>query len=131
MVSTDGVYFQDLGIILRSGNPPDCATAYNCFAGGHGDFTVIPDQSGKHFYFLFSAYDSPAAAQGIAIARMAMADVASPVGRVRKFFNGDWSEPDLGGQLTPVLAARSDWASNAPDAFWGPPSTGTPSFANT
>jgi hypothetical protein len=120
MVSPDGIYFQDLGIILRSGAPPDCATANNYFAGGHGDFTVIPDQSRKYLYFLFSAYDSPATAQGIAIARMAMDYVARPVGRVRKFFNGDWSEPGLGGQLTPVFAARSDWASNAPDAFWGP-----------
>src|SRR6266496_3588259 len=43
LVSTDGVNFYDLGVILRSGDQPDCDTSNTYFAGGHGDFSVILD----------------------------------------------------------------------------------------
>lgn len=120
LVSSDGVNFRDLGIVLRSGDLPNCATNNNYFAGGHGDFAVIPDRQTSYFYFLFTNYGGDVNSQGIAVARVAYADLASPVRHVWKFYDGNWTEPGLGGRLTPVFAARADWASAAPDSFWGP-----------
>jgi len=120
LVSSDGVSFRDLGIVLRSGDKPDCGTSNRYFAGGHGDFSVIPDRQGSNFYFLFTNYGGDVESQGIAIARVAYADLAKPANHVWKFFQGDWSEAGLGGRVTPVFAARANWNSDAPDSFWGP-----------
>jgi hypothetical protein len=52
----NGRTFHDLGIVLESGDPMDCAAANGFFAGGHGDFSVILDRERKYFYFLFGNY---------------------------------------------------------------------------
>jgi hypothetical protein len=119
LVSTDGVFFDDLGIVISAGDPPDCNSHNLYFAGGHGDFTVIPDRDNGYFYFLFTNYGGPAESQGIGIARMAFADRAHPVGRVFKWFNGAWNQPGLRGALTPVFPARASWNLDNPDSFWG------------
>jgi hypothetical protein len=120
-VSTDGgLSFSDLGLVLESGDAPDCTALNGYFAGGHGDFSVILDRAGEYFYFLFSNYAGDPGQQGIAIARMAFADRAQPVGRVMKYFDGQWSEPGLGGRLTALLPAKVSWQRPDTDAFWGP-----------
>lgn len=120
LASSDGVNFRDLGIVIRAADAPNCGTNNRYFAGGTGDFTVIPDRGGNYFYFLFSAYAGPMERQGIGVARLAAADLAQPAGKVQKFYNGYWNEPGLGGKLTPVFPAQGDWSSASPDAFWGP-----------
>lgn len=121
LVSTDGgSSFRDLGIVLSSGDPPDCRAQNGFFAGGHGDFSVILDQNREYFYFLFTNYGGLASSQGVAIARMAFKDRASPVGAVAKFYLSDWSEPGLGGMLTPFLPAVVPWNRSNTDSFWGP-----------
>ena len=98
LVSRDGGRsYEDLGIILESFDAPDCEAANGYFAGGHGDFTVLPDASREYFYFYFSNYSGPPESQGIAVARMAFADRNWPAGQVFKFYNGSWGEPGLGG----------------------------------
>ncbi|MCX6592315.1 MAG: hypothetical protein NTZ56_12400 [Acidobacteria bacterium] len=120
-VSTDGgLNFVDLGIVLTAGDPPDCSSPNGYFAGGHGDFSVIVDRPQEYFYFLFSNYAGDQARQGVAMARMPFADRAHPVGRVNKYFDGQWTEPGLGGRLTAILPARTSWQSRETDAFWGP-----------
>jgi hypothetical protein len=120
LISTDGVFFQDLGIVLSSGDPPDCSTHNFYFAGGTGDFSVIPDRDGGYFYFLFTNYGGPAQSQGIGIARMAFADRAQPAGRVFKLSGNNWTEPGLGGTVTPIFPAKASWNLDNPDSFWGP-----------
>jgi len=121
LVSTDGgLRFRDLGIVLESGDPPDCRAQNGFFAGGYGDFSVIRDRGKGYFYFLFSSYGGDASQQGIAMARMAFADRRSPVGRVYKYFRGAWQEPGLGGRLTPVFPVAVPWQHSDTDAFWGP-----------
>lgn len=120
LVSEDGVYFRDLGIILEAGGQPDCSAGNLYFAGGNGDFSVVLDQQRRYFYFIYTNYGGPAEQQGIAMARMAFGDRYDPVGRVWKFYDGGWSEPGVGGQVTPVFAARRAWSSGTPDSFWGP-----------
>lgn len=121
MVSLDGGRsFTDLGPVLVSGDPINCDARNGYFAGGHGDFSVIADQNGEYFYFLFSNYGGDGSQQGVATARMAMADRFAPSGNVWKYFEGDWTEPGLGGQVTPVLPVRQPWQNSNTDAFWGP-----------
>ncbi len=121
LVSTNGgESFRDLGIILDSGYAPDCSAQNGYFAGGHGDFSVLPDRQRQYFYFYFGNYSGPGASQGIAAARLSFADRASPAGRVQKFFRGAWREPGLGGRVTAVLPAYVSWSQPNTDAFWGP-----------
>ena len=37
-----------------------------------------------------------------------------------KWYNGAWQEPGLGGKVTPILPAVSDWNGPQPDVLWGP-----------
>jgi hypothetical protein len=120
-VSYDGgASFKDLGFVLASGDPIDCSSLNGFFAGGHGDFSVVPDRSGKFFYFLFSNYGGARKTQGVAVARMAMEDRFTPVGRVLKYFDGSWSQPGLGGAITPIFRAKVAWQRTDTNAFWGP-----------
>ena len=121
LVSYDGGYsFTDLGIVLESGDPADCSAKNGFFAGGHGDFSVIPDRTQGFFYFLFDNYGGDVSSQGVAIARMAFEDRANPVGLVWKRFEQDWNEPGLGGRMTPIFPVNTAWQQADTDAFWGP-----------
>lgn len=121
LVSVDGGQtFQDLGIVLSSGDLLDCDAENGFFAGGHGDFSVIPDRERRYFYFLFTNYGGNGESHGVAIARMAFEDRGNPGGRVYKFANGDWTEPGVGGAVTPILPSRVDWSQSDADSFWGP-----------
>jgi hypothetical protein len=121
LVSKDGGRtFQDLGIVLASGDPADCSYKNGFFAGGHGDFSVIPDREQRYFYFLFGNYGGDPATHGVAMARMAFEDRDKPVGAVWKYFSGDWNQPGLGGSITPLLPAVTGWHSANTDSYWGP-----------
>ena len=121
VVSYDGgKTLRDLGVVLESGAPlrPDARNGY--FAGGHGDFSVVLNRERTHFYFLFDNYGGPDATQGVVVARMAFEDRANPVGKVWKYKGGAWTEPGLGGEVTPIYPVRRPWQEKDPDAFWGP-----------
>jgi len=121
IVSKDnGATWRDLGFVLEA--PPDSLrrdTRNYYFAGGNGDFCVVADRRKQWLYFFISAYGA-FAEQGVAVARMRYADRSDPVGKVRKWRNGRWSEPGVGGRLTPIFPAVRDWHSEDADAFWGP-----------
>jgi len=122
VVSDDnGMNWRDLGIVLKA--PDDslnCETPNKYFAGGNGDFSVIIDRKKKYFYFLISTYNKDPAEQGVSVARMRYADKDNPVGKVWKWRAGGWSEPGLGGHVTPIVAIGTDWYRPEVDAFWGP-----------
>lgn len=122
VVSYDnGATWDDLGLVLTAA--PDALnleTPNFFFAGGNGDFSVILDQKGEYFYFLIGTYYKDVTQQGVSLARMAAADLACPVGKVYKWHAGGWTEPGLGGKVTPVLPVAADWYSPGVDAFWGP-----------
>lgn len=121
LVSQDGGRnFRDLGIILSSGYALDCAAQNQYFAGGHGDFSVILDRHRKYFYFLFGNYSGPSQNQGIGMARMAFQDRAAPVGAVRKYYQGAWTQPGVGGFLSPIFRVAVPWERSNTDALWGP-----------
>lgn len=110
----------DLGIVLESGEAPNCSAKNGFFAGGHGDFSVILDRDGEYFYFLFTNYGGGQEEQGIVIARMAFEDRHHPVGSVRKYYQGEWDEPGIGGRMTPIYAVGQAWEAEDADSFWGP-----------
>lgn len=115
-----GRSFEDLGIVLESGDPADCSMKNGFFAGGHGDFSVIPNRGGDHFYFLFDNYGGPENTQGVALARMSFEDRYAPAGKVWKYHNGGWEEAGLGGAVTPVFPVKRGWQHANTDALWGP-----------
>jgi hypothetical protein len=120
-VSYDGgKSFTDLGPILTSGDAVDCRAANGFFAGGHGDFSVILDRNQQYFYFFFTNYGGSVAGQGMAVARMAFEDRGKPAGAIFKYADGSWSEPGLGGKVTPVFPARVSWQRADTDSYWGP-----------
>jgi hypothetical protein len=120
-VSYDGGnVFYDLGFILTSKDPIDCGAKNGFFGSGHGDFSVILDREKKYFYFLFTSYGGPVEGQGISVARMAYEDRAEPAGTVWKYYEGEWNEPGLEGNLTPVFPAQTAWQNADADSFWGP-----------
>ena len=121
LVSTDGgLTFKDLGIVLATGDPFNCEAGNGFFAGGHGDFSVIPDREQKFFYFLFGNYGGPRERQGVATARMPFEFRANPSGTVRKYYDGAWDQPGVGGLATPIYRVTEPWDSSKTDALWGP-----------
>ncbi|MBI4603678.1 MAG: hypothetical protein HY721_17125 [Planctomycetes bacterium] len=122
VVSTDdGATFRDLGIVLEA-RPGTlrCDAKNGYFGGGNGDFSIMLDARKEHFYFLFSAYSGDVSEQGLAVARMRYADREDPVGKVWKWHQGGWTEPGVGGRLTPIFPGAVDWVREDADAFWGP-----------
>jgi hypothetical protein len=120
-VSFDGGRtLDDLGIVLQSGDPPNCDAQNGYFAGGHGDFSVVPDRDRRYFYFIFTNYGGMPDEQGVAVARMAFDDRFGPAGAVWKFRDGAWNEPGLGGRVTAMYPARKLWEFADADSFWGP-----------
>ncbi|MCX6606645.1 MAG: hypothetical protein NTV52_24085 [Acidobacteria bacterium] len=121
VVSYDnGASVIDLGIVLESGDAPDCNAKNGFFASGHGDFSVVLDREKQYFYFLFTNYGGDVSEQGVVTARLAFADRANPAGAVHKHYRGEWIEPGIGGHMTPIFQANRAWQREDADSFWGP-----------
>ncbi len=122
IVSEDnGKTWKDLGFIVdtppNSVNP-DTINLY--FAGGNGDFSVMPDQKGEYFYFFTTNYDKDVAQQGVAMARIKATDLNNPTDKVWKWHEGKWQEPGEGGKVTPIFPAKGDVHKPEANFFWGP-----------
>ncbi len=117
----NGETWQDLGFILDA-NPSaiNCDSASPWDAGGTGDFSFVPDRANKYFYIYGTSYDPRFAEQGVFAARMAFADRDNPSGKVMKWYQGSWSQPGLGGHVTPVFPAERDYTHPDGEMFWGP-----------
>ena len=122
LVSTDnGKTWTDLGyILLAPKGSVDCSTPNKFFAGGNGDFSVLPDAKKEYFYFFFGNYWGTLEQQGVAMARMKYEDRDAPAGKVFKWHQGGWKEPGKGGRVTAIFPALSSWNGPKPDVFWGP-----------
>jgi len=118
--TNNGAAWHDLGIVVESLPVLRCDTKNFYFAGGNGDFSVMLDARQEFLYFFISTYAGEVAEQGVAVARMRWADRDRPVGTVWKWRNGQWAEPGLGGHVTPIMPAKSDWHRADADALWGP-----------
>ena len=119
--SDNGATWTDLGIVMeaRTGTLR-CDAENGYFAGGHGDFSVMLDQEQKQLYFFYGNYAGAQSEQGVAVARMAWGDRDAPAGKVEKWFERGFTEPGLGGRLTPIFPAFTAWEREDCNAFWGP-----------
>jgi hypothetical protein len=122
MFSTDnGLTWWDQGIICETpGGSNNEASANHYFVGGNGDFTMIADRENRYFYLYTSTYNKEIAEQGVAVGRMRYEDRENPIGKVFKWYKEQWTEPGLGGHVTPIFGVRTDWHKPDADAFWGP-----------
>lgn len=121
LVSFDGgKSVRDLGFILESGEGLNLEARNGFFVGGHGDFSVVLDRDRKFFYFYFTNYGGAPETQGVVAARMAFEDRFDPIGKVHKYHEGTWTEPGLGGRVTPIHRTVRAWENADPDSFWGP-----------
>lgn len=117
----NGANWEDLGFIMEAReNTLKCDAQNGYFAGGHGDFCVMLDEKGEWLYFFFGNYAGDVSEQGVAVARMAWKDRDNPVGKVWKWHKGGWTEPGLGGSVTPTFPAFTPWERADCDSFWGP-----------
>jgi hypothetical protein len=116
----DGQTWRNLGIVLDApAGSLNCGTQNYYFAGGNGDFSVLLDQAQEYLYFFISTYHKQFNEQGVAVARMRLEDRDDPAGKVWKWYNGEWSEPGLGGHVTTSFPAMVDWHRANANAFWG------------
>ncbi len=116
----DGQTWRNLGIVLDApAGSLNCSTQNFYFAGGNGDFSVLLDQAQEYLYFLISTYHRQFNEQGVAVARMRLEDRDNPIGKVWKWYNGEWSEPGAGGHVTTTFPAMIDWHRTNANAFWG------------
>ncbi len=109
--STDkGMTWHYEGAIVTRDNPkgplhtgPDYSGLY--WDGGNGDFFTYVDEKNGYVYlfscnYTFPKTDSKAPSFGYHhVARCAMSDNMAP-GKWKKFYNGSWSEPGLGGKAS-------------------------------
>jgi hypothetical protein len=116
----NGKSFQDMGEIISSGDLTNCAAQNGYFAGGTGDFSVMLAPDHSYFYFFFTNYNGPVESQGVAVARVGFYNRFGQHGGVMKYYNGDWTEPGIGGRVTPIFRAKVSWMAANTDSFWGP-----------
>jgi hypothetical protein len=114
-----GLSWIDRGFVISSAYDIDCEYDNGYFVGGSGDFSVLLGPNGRFFYFLFSNYAGPIEQQGVAVARSLAIDRGQP-GTVLKFHGDAWSQPGLGGEVTPVFGTDTGWRGPYVDALWGP-----------
>ena len=117
----DGQTWVDVGIVLTA-RPGylHCDTVNTYFAGGVGDFSVVLDRDQSYAYFFFTTYSGELGEQGVSVARLDWRQRDTPVGKLFKYFAGEWNEPGLGGNSTAIFPALTLWEEPETDAFWGP-----------
>ncbi len=117
----NGNTWEDLGFIIHADpSAIDCQTASPWDAGGTGDFCFVPDHNKDYFYFYGTSYDPRFEEQGVFAARMPFKARGNPSGKLMKWYKGSWSQPGLGGHVTPVFPASRDYTHADGSMFWGP-----------
>ncbi len=139
----DGQSWRDLGLILSDGTfPISCDLPIRFFAGGVGDPSMAVGPDSSYAYIVFTDYSGrDARTQGIQIARIALADLDTPLhtdgrSKATRWHNGGWSGPGLQGaspprfrqqwapvplgQATPLLPPVRSWQDPDGGGFWGP-----------
>jgi len=117
----NGLTWKDLGFIIE--DPASsilCDTEDTWYAGGMGDFCVLPDRAREWFYFFFAHYGNKFEDQGLCLARMRYGDRDNPRTKVWMWTGVDWSEPGLGGRPKPFFPAAQDITHADGQIFWGP-----------
>jgi hypothetical protein len=110
----DGRRWHCRGEVLRT-TLFDCSWQNGFFAGGYGDFCVVPDCKGERLFLFFTSYHTDERAQGIALARMP----AKEPSLLELWSEAGWQlAKDLAP--TPLWPIERGWRHADPASFWGP-----------
>ncbi|MDO8972719.1 hypothetical protein [Reyranella sp.] len=115
--SDDGLTWRHRGDLLRL--PPervDRTWRNGFFAGGYGDLSALADREGRWLYVFFSSYHPDEPAQGVAVLRLPIADLAAPP----MLWTGQGWSTDVSRSPRPIWPMRRGWRHADPDGFWGP-----------
>ncbi|BBK41047.1 hypothetical protein STVA_10670 [Allostella vacuolata] len=116
----DGASWHDLGPVLApQPDELDCTFDNGWFAGGFGDFTVIPDRAGTFFLIHLTSYHALDAAQGIVVARYPIRDRDAPAAAL-EWWTADGWQPRHRSLPQPIIRPARGWRHADPDAHWGP-----------
>jgi len=113
----DGLTWRHRGDLLRLPTERTEHTWRNgFFAGGYGDLSALADREGRWLYVFFSSYHPDEPAQGVAVLRLPVADLAAPP---MLWTDQGWSI-DGSRPPRPIWHMRRGWRHADPDGFWGP-----------
>lgn len=116
-----GRSWEDLGFVIDADDSDiKCQSGNAWYAGGAGDFNVYADADKKFYYFYYANFSPDFAQQGLSVARIGAADLDQPIGKVQRWYRGQWSEPGLGGKTSPIFPATVDIYRADGQTFWGP-----------
>ncbi|BBK38785.1 hypothetical protein STAQ_38630 [Allostella sp. ATCC 35155] len=116
----DGRTWSHVGLLVEPRPEEiDCTFDNGWFAGGYGDFCVMPDRSGRYFLLHLTSYHADPDRQGIVVARYPVADRDRPDVALEWWTASGWRRREAGTPL-PLIRPVRGWRHRDPDAHWGP-----------
>jgi hypothetical protein len=111
----DGYSWVKKGQIIRCAKPKEWAIDPHQGGRGVGLPGGLADVSGKYFYIYYTDLSTPQGGTGgqINVARCNLEDGPPLPGNWKKYFQGDFTEPGLGGKETPIIDLYSSGHSGA------------------
>lgn len=111
----DGYTWVKKGQIIKSAKPKEWAAIPQQGGRGIGLPGGLADTSGKHFYIYYTDLSTSQAPYGgqINVARCSLNDGPPLPGNWKKYYNGAFAEPGLGGRETPIIDVYSSGHSAA------------------
>jgi len=108
----DGYTWVKKGQIIKCAKPKEWAATPQQGGRGVGQPGGLADASGKHFYIYYSDLSTPHETQ-INMARCSLDDGPPLPGNWKKYYNGAFTEPGIGGRETPIIEVHSTGHSGA------------------
>jgi hypothetical protein len=111
----DGYTWVKKGQIIRCAKPKEWAIDPHQGGRGVGLPGGLADASGKYFYIYYTDLSTPQGGTGgqISVARASLENGPPLPGNWKKYFQGDFTEPGLGGKETPIIDLYSSGHSGA------------------
>ncbi len=121
----DGYTWVKKGQIIRCAKPKEWAIDPHQGGRGVGLPGGMVDASGRQFYIYYTDLSTPQGGTGgqISVARSSLDDGPPLPGNWKKYFQGDFTEPGVGGKETPIIDLYSSGHSGA--------RYGRPTYANS
>ena len=108
----DGYTWVKKGQIIKCAKPKEWAATPQQGGRGVGQPGGLADASGKHFYIYYSDLSTPHETQ-INVAQCSLDDGPPLPGNWKKYYNGAFTEPGIGGRETPIIEVHSSGHSGA------------------
>jgi hypothetical protein len=112
--SDDGVTWRKVGQVITSSQPKDWIAFPNQGDRGAGEPGAVVSKDGRYVYLYYTEH-SRVQGRGvdICVARAELSGGPPLPGSFKKYYNGSFSEPGIGGRDTPVVTAKKFDSANA------------------